>query len=163
MSSYRLLRSHTHGHITIVDVMWNGTCKSFVIGPHWWGPLITVFVVLFGAYSNWAVINRIQSPSVRLVLQAFVVVCYTIVNVLLFMTASSDSGIVYPSKDGDIESESTPALSDSESGGYGHGNNYCDICNIEQIRQLRVRHCDTCGVCIEGLDHHCPWMVSLVC
>ena len=24
-------------------------------------------------------------------------------------------------------------------------------------RNSGAQHCDDCGICIEGLDHHCPW------
>jgi len=37
---------------------------------------------------------------------------------------------------------------------------YCDICEIFQ--GPRTSHCSSCGVCIEGLDHHCPWMSKCV-
>ncbi|KAJ0397769.1 hypothetical protein ATCC90586_005605 [Pythium insidiosum] len=33
---------------------------------------------------------------------------------------------------------------------------YCDVCDVEQPRD--AEHCEDCGVCVDGYDHHCPWM-----
>lgn len=33
-------------------------------------------------------------------------------------------------------------------------------CNI--YRPPRASHCDICGVCIEKLDHHCPWLGTCI-
>ena len=37
---------------------------------------------------------------------------------------------------------------------------YCEICSVIQQRGRNIHHCRDCGYCIEGMDHHCPWMVS---
>ena len=34
---------------------------------------------------------------------------------------------------------------------------FCDICKIYVNIQLKTVHCVDCDICIEGLDHHCPW------
>ncbi|RYY70057.1 hypothetical protein EON63_22990 [archaeon] len=31
----------------------------------------------------------------------------------------------------------------------------CTFCKVQ--RPISARHCYDCGVCIDGLDHHCPW------
>lgn len=36
---------------------------------------------------------------------------------------------------------------------------WCDICDVSQgARSRGVYHCPDCNTCIEGHDHHCPWM-----
>ena len=35
----------------------------------------------------------------------------------------------------------------------------CGQCQIQ--RPFSARHCNYCGVCIEEIDHHCPWCVKL--
>lgn len=30
------------------------------------------------------------------------------------------------------------------------------------VRPPRAFHCNTCGVCIEAQDHHCPWMGTCI-
>jgi len=39
---------------------------------------------------------------------------------------------------------------------------YCDVCQVYQYNDLNIRHCDDCGCCIVGHDHHCPWMGKCV-
>eukprot|EP00915_Cephaloidophora_sp_WS-2016_P011622 GHVH01017006.1.p1 GENE.GHVH01017006.1~~GHVH01017006.1.p1 ORF type:complete len:314 (+),score=25.47 GHVH01017006.1:319-1260(+) len=34
---------------------------------------------------------------------------------------------------------------------------FCEVCKAWAHRQEEVEHCDECGVCIIGRDHHCPW------
>lgn len=38
------------------------------------------------------------------------------------------------------------------------GDSWCDICDVVQSKKKRVSHCYDCNVCIEDIDHHCPWM-----
>jgi hypothetical protein len=37
---------------------------------------------------------------------------------------------------------------------------YCKPCKI--IRTNEVYHCYDCDVCIDGYDHHCPWIGKCV-
>lgn len=37
---------------------------------------------------------------------------------------------------------------------------YCRVCYIE--KKPKMGHCNDCGICIEGLDHHCPWVTKCV-
>ena len=36
----------------------------------------------------------------------------------------------------------------------------CSTCNI--YRPLRTSHCGECGVCVERMDHHCPWVGTCI-
>ncbi len=33
---------------------------------------------------------------------------------------------------------------------------FCHFCEL--VRERGTEHCEDCGVCIEGMDHHCPWV-----
>jgi hypothetical protein len=43
-------------------------------------------------------------------------------------------------------------------------NNYriCNVCNVLMDIQEKTVHCEECGVCIEGYDHHCPWTTKCI-
>ena len=34
---------------------------------------------------------------------------------------------------------------------------FCSICKFYVKISTDASHCDECGICIEGMDHHCPW------
>lgn len=37
---------------------------------------------------------------------------------------------------------------------------YCLICHL--FKPERCHHCSTCGSCMLGMDHHCPWLATCV-
>ena len=39
---------------------------------------------------------------------------------------------------------------------------YCSQCQFYVERALDSFHCDKCGICIEGQDHHCAWIGKCV-
>ena len=83
------------------------------------------------------------------------------------MTVFSDPGIVYkndyPSPDDRIDVErgsnlTTPIMKNSSSimPAVPHTIE-CGQCELR--RPYTARHCDYCKLCIDNLDHHCPWWV----
>ena len=34
---------------------------------------------------------------------------------------------------------------------------YCTICKIYISLEKNTKHCNFCNICVEGMDHHCPW------
>jgi len=34
---------------------------------------------------------------------------------------------------------------------------YCHLCETVLTPNTETVHCEDCGVCVEGYDHHCPW------
>lgn len=38
----------------------------------------------------------------------------------------------------------------------------CRICNIMIDVDKNMVHCEDCGLCVEGYDHHCPWTTKCI-
>ena len=34
---------------------------------------------------------------------------------------------------------------------------YCSTCKMWINKEKNIQHCFDCDICVEGLDHHCPW------
>eukprot|EP00744_Colponema_vietnamica_P011352 GILI01015966.1.p1 GENE.GILI01015966.1~~GILI01015966.1.p1 ORF type:complete len:308 (-),score=26.65 GILI01015966.1:282-1205(-) len=37
---------------------------------------------------------------------------------------------------------------------------FCEFCKL--VKPLRTKHCHSCGRCVMGHDHHCPWIGACV-
>ena len=178
-SCIRIRHYRQYGYAHLMTIVVAGYSRDIIIGPHWWGVLCTILVIIFGTSSNLFLAHRVRSEYLRNFLIFFVYSCSAIVHILLLLTATTNPGIVFPldtahsnsryaeePDNADIE-ESSPILQGRSTATVadhhdGHGSNWCDICDVEQSRAQKIRHCDSCGYCIRGLDHHCPWMGQCV-
>jgi len=125
-------------HWVVVDLsVFKQPCSKqpmgiYSIGPHWPG-VVFVIALLVGSTqyicSTWPWASW---PSVL-----FCVVCF----VLLALTSCTDPGFV---------SVSATATDDSEELCF------CEDCQL--YRPDSAFHCDYCGRCVDGWDHHCVWM-----
>ena len=111
-----------------------------IIGPHW--PLFACFfscinilylIVIFNLWSRFGFKSKIINQ-----------VSYWLYNLSYSYTSLINPG--YPKNN------------------YGRrtGNPrdeyyFCSECKFYIKRNSGAQHCDDCGICIEGLDHHCPW------
>ncbi len=39
---------------------------------------------------------------------------------------------------------------------------YCRICKVIKDPAKQIHHCASCDICVEGYDHHCPWIGKCV-
>lgn len=160
----------------------------YVIGPHWIGVIVTVFVIFGGSFINHRMIMKLEKSFLQWNLLCFDVVMKIVTTFLLLITALTNPGIVLPppssASDRSDEEEgsalvvsSTSSLRrsrvDGEEGrgvvGKGGGGGaetsseqYCEHCHVYCTEEMKVKHCTDCGYCIERLDHHCPWMGQCV-
>ena len=145
-----------------------------MIGPDW--PIvILVYIMIIGINSIiLGVISPIGWPPVLIGLVGAIVLLSTYSCV-----ACSDPGIVYKNDYDQVEEkvsndeESLTASNDNQ--GENDSNNITSIrsdsrtviinkvpetieCGQCQLnRPFSGRHCHYCKVCIDELDHHCPW------
>jgi palmitoyltransferase ZDHHC9/14/18 len=74
---------------------------------------------------------------------------------LFLNTALRNPGIVFRCED-DLESIFEENTQDKQ--GPKRALDICDTCGALTPDHMDISHCYMCGYCIEGLDHHCPWM-----
>ncbi|GMI54221.1 hypothetical protein ScalyP_jg4172 [Parmales sp. scaly parma] len=119
-----------------------------LVGPHYLG-LIFIHFFLWGASFFFAGVFESQEHTY---LSAFVYVQAAITNFFLLKCGLSDPGIVVGPK------TLPPEVVENQD--LYRQYKYCDLCAIFQPPE--TAHCATCGVCIAGLDHHCPWMSKCI-
>ena len=124
----------------------------FIIGPHWLGIIVTICVIWGGTWLNLRTINRHVEYSEQTVLsfQIFISFFFVATHILLLLTATTDPGIIFNSADTQPSRDDGFHLSEGQ---------YCETCSVYQPDEKCVHHCSDCDYCIEGMDHHCPWMV----
>ena len=124
------------------------------VGPHWPGVIFTGVLIIFAAYLNIYIIQVNQTVFQSSFIALVCVLC-VLAELSLYSCALRDPGIILPqSSQGDINEENRSLF--TENGKY----HYCDICEINQ--PVGAAHCSFCDICIEKLDHHCPWMGKCV-
>lgn len=111
-----------------------------IIGPHW--PLFACFfgtiniLYFITIFKLW---NRFGFKS-KLVNQ----ISYWTFTLSYSYTALINPG--YPKNNRDRKN------------GYPRDEFYfCNECKFYVKRSNDASHCDDCGICVEGMDHHCPW------
>lgn len=82
--------------------------------------------------------------------KCFIAFFFASTHILLLLTATTDPGIVFKSSEAGSVEEGR--LCETE---------FCEVCEVYQPDEMRIHHCHDCNYCIEGMDHHCPWMVIL--
>ena len=140
-------------------------------GPHWPGVIVTLMLIGFGTALNYQVANEIKSDFYRIACYFFIHIMCASTVIFLLLTALTDPGIVTIDKMNEMINNTEllnkqPELLEScshEDVDYSDiaaacNLPYCDECRIIQPPNWDIRHCYDCGVCIERLDHHCPWM-----
>lgn len=121
-----------------------------VIGPHWPGMVITVFVIIFGTWLNLRMLAKQDFSEFTVTgFKVFMAFFCVSSHILLFLTATTDPGIVFKSEC--CSEKEAFNLNDSE---------YCEVCEVYQPDERNISHCSDCNYCIDNMDHHCPWMVS---
>jgi len=109
--------------------------RIYTLGPHWSGLVFTIFLVCFASFLFITHVALDLGPT-------FVgIACvYTSLTLLtLLRTACLDPGFITRSV--------PPSLPRRK---------FCHVCRL--YTGPTAGHCEDCKVCIEGLDHHCPWM-----
>mmetsp|Transcript_52111 Transcript_52111/g.97485 ORF Transcript_52111/g.97485 Transcript_52111/m.97485 type:complete len:206 (-) Transcript_52111:147-764(-) len=121
-------------------LVYNFAGHLLFIGPHWYcSVLMFGFIVAVGLFHC----SSVSSPT-----QMAAGVLVTVLSASSFIRcALSDPGVLPKSADESLAESLAPAAPRVKR---------CEICQVVQPRGCQ--HCHFCQVCIQGLDHHCPWM-----
>lgn len=111
-----------------------------MIGPDWFGVLFTYAVTIGTCASYLSLTFWHQDIELRFVSVLLVMLTWG----AMFGATLTDPGIQYSVRP------------DPEVGRV----RWCTTCKVHQ--NAGTKHCRDCGVCIEGYDHHCPWMGKCV-
>ncbi|KAL7436427.1 hypothetical protein ACHAXM_005199 [Skeletonema potamos] len=138
-----------------------------VCGPHWFGP-----VCCFGLETIATIYYySLAKNNVGMISAVICLLFYIFGIISLCLVACSDPGIVRSVRGGGVDGRGgLDGAGVGRNGWNGYagvstaennitaraGWRYCDLCSVYQPPD--AVHCPECNVCIEGYDHHCPWM-----
>ena len=118
----------------------NNYIPKLSIGPHWYLTLILLFIVLSLVFIIYFTIFNKLALFKRIIFLLFIFSIYY----FILQTALIHPQVV-------MNKKKTPNE-------YG----YCTFCKCYFNPYNRVEHCEDCGVCVEGMDHHCIWVGKCV-
>ena len=113
---------------------------KIIIGPHW--PLFVSVEIFFSIFFFAILIYFRQFISLPICLLGLT--SYFLFFFSYAITALLNPG--YPKLD-----EETLYNKNKKKTGY------CNVCKIWLDLDKKIKHCKFCNICIEGMDHHCPW------
>jgi palmitoyltransferase ZDHHC9/14/18/palmitoyltransferase len=114
---------------------------KFIIGPHW--PLfilMNLILIILTIFLMKTFFNYFGTTIHKIIF----IILIIITIIIYYITFSINPGIVL-NKQRDMENQS-----------------YCDKCQVYFNPNNKVSHCNLCGVCVEGIDHHCVWVGKCV-
>jgi len=181
-SPQRLCGRHTPyqiGHCTVlIPTLYERTGYGMV-GPHWIGLLFTI--ALLWSLTIMCIRTSLDRIGIGTAVTCglFAVLC----TMLLLLVSTRDPGIVtkarylhrnnngktstrnststsiryegLPTMEEDMDVTITEDNDCDEQDDRSHWK-WCDMCKVYQPPS--GAHCMICNVCVEGYDHHCPWM-----
>lgn len=122
---------------------------TIYIGPHWFFSMIMLCFILgvgFCYCSSAAQMGRWQLAGGVLI---------TILSTVTFLNcALSNPGVLRPkARSAEEPPEDVQSVLTTPSRTLGRRCSHCNVTKPEGCE-----HCSTCQVCVQGFDHHCPWM-----
>jgi DHHC palmitoyltransferase len=134
------------------------------LGPHYAGVAVTLTLLWTGSYvSNYVIEdNRNWTHNNKTIARTICWILAVVATILLLMTALVDQGIVFNGSADRIKLTKNVEYGDRRGDDEEDETWYCDHCSHHVPLDMDIQHCHMCGVCMEGLDHHCPWMGKCV-
>ena len=118
----------------------NNYIPKFSIGPHWYLTLILIVIIISLVLILYFTIFKVLGIIKQTIFFIFVLSVYFFV----LKTALVHPKVVMNKKKNYTD--------------YG----FCTFCKCYFNPYNGVEHCDSCGVCVEKMDHHCIWVGKCV-
>ena len=113
---------------------------------------IIFFAILFFTHIFFVVPHSPDS-TYTYVMTAIHCTLWIIVSISFLMSSCRDPGKL-------LRQQSDPDLNVMNLLKMFHPDDICPRCEV--LTTPRSQHCNICDVCVEGWDHHCPWLNNCV-
>mmetsp|Transcript_12558 Transcript_12558/g.19013 ORF Transcript_12558/g.19013 Transcript_12558/m.19013 type:complete len:362 (-) Transcript_12558:501-1586(-) len=150
-----------YGNTIILNTAIHNKTKCGFIGPHYVGVFSTVCLLSFGSY--YFTNKAFDEIGIKSGLIGCLFTLMAFHNLL--RTVCVDPGIV--KRENQIvrrlkndEGEAGEKEYETVFLGEEEGWRYCGLCSIYQ--PPKAVHCPDCNACVDGYDHHCPWMGTCI-
>lgn len=117
------------------------------VGPEWPCMLVTYSLIIVPSVFFLRNVATIWGPAVIVL----ATVSLFVLLIAFSCTACSDPGIVFKTEQNTLDLENNNSINDLPVNNLIE----CSQCRID--RPKTASHCYQCGVCVENIDHHCPW------
>jgi hypothetical protein len=147
------------GNTIVLNTFLYNKTKKCIVGPHWFGLLFTSSLLGVASYHFIP-----KAKSIGTITYMTCILLTTLAFTTLLFVGLSDPGIVMSAKhfnDSDSKGQyQNLLLQQQQEEGEEQGWRYCGTCDVYQ--PPKAAHCSDCNVCIDGYDHHCPWMGTCI-
>ncbi len=117
------------------------------------GPLWIVTVLVISGITLFYTTSLIRTDHSLLAAAA---ISFLFMQITLnLLTVLSNPGL----PDRDVGKQNVDAIRAMIAAGEAH---YCSSCGVVKDPCKKTEHCALCQVCVEGYDHHCPWVGKCV-
>jgi len=140
-------------------LVWRLPCGNVYIGPHWYCSLIMLgFILAVGGAFISSAVSQGQGQLGGGILA-------TSLSTITFLRCALANPGVLKARDLQEDCEDlNSGAADKDASAASRGGKRrqpssgrrCKTCNLMQPQGCS--HCEFCQVCVEGFDHHCPWM-----
>ncbi len=119
----------------------NNNAPRICIGPHWYLAIVSNILITVLVVSMYFFLVESNSPFwQKLIYFSISFMVYFFFN----KCALINPGIVQNKK---MDKDNVE---------------FCGKCQVYYNPNLKVEHCDMCGICVEKMDHHCVWVGKCV-
>jgi palmitoyltransferase ZDHHC9/14/18 len=132
--------------------------QQLFIGPEWPCMIITNVLIILPTY--FFIVNVASEVDVSVMIIAMIT--GTVLLIMFASTACSEPGIVWTPGEFDGTQAKSPEdkletgfIKPINSSSTGAPQIMCGQCQLDRPRT--ASHCYECGLCVDELDHHCPW------